>query len=109
MFKELSGEPGTYSDDALAVKNAYDAPFVGLGEEGITGPRRFPMSIPAHDRVSGNSVEQERHFGIVNSTTLPVNFVWATNDNVLTTDWGRQWHAMIPHVTWDEVPAGHFL
>ena len=109
LFKELGGEPGTYSVDALAVKNAYDAPFAGLGEAGITGPRRFPMSIPAHDPVSGNSVEQERHFAIVNSTSLPVHFVWATNDNVFTTEWGRRWHSMIPHATWNEVPAGHFL
>lgn len=109
LFKELAGEPGTYSDEALAVRNAYDAPFTGLGEDGVTGPRRFPMCIPFHDPVAGNAVEQARHFDIVNSTTLPVHFVWGTNDNVFTTEWGRTWHAMIPHATWNEVPAGHFL
>ena len=109
LFKELAGEPGTYSDEALAVRNSYDAPFAGLGDAGVTGPRRFPMSIPFHDPTAGNAAEQARHFGIVNSTTLPVHFVWGTNDNVFTTEWGRTWHTMIPHATWNEVPAGHFL
>lgn len=109
VFKEVTGEPGVYSDAARAVKDAYDAPFRGLDDEGVTGPRRFPMSIPAHDPVAGNAIEQERHFAIVNSTSLPVHFVWATGDNVFTTEWGRRWHAMIPHSTWNEVPAGHFL
>ena len=109
LFRELSGEPGDYDDAARAVKDAYDAPFAGLGDEGVTGPRRFPMSIPVHDPVAGNSTEQERHFAIVNSTDLPVHFVWGTNDNVFTTEWGRKWHSMIPHATWNDVPAGHFL
>lgn len=109
LFKELAGEPGTYSDEALAVKNAYDAPFAGLGEDGVTGPRRFPMCIPFHDPVAGNAVEHERHFSLVNGTTLPVHFVWGTNDMIFTTEWGRKWHTMIPHATWNEVPAEHFL
>ena len=109
LFRELSGEPGEYGPEARAVKTAYDAPFAGLGEKGVTGPRRFPLSIPVHDPVAGNAAEQERHFAAVNATELPVHFVWGTNDNVFTTEWGRKWHSMIPHSTWDEVPAGHFL
>ena len=109
LFREVSGEPGEYGPEARAVKTAYDAPFLGLGEEGVTGPRRFPLSIPVHDPVAGNAAEQERHFAAVNATELPVHFVWGTNDNVFTTEWGRKWHSMIPHSTWDEVPAGHFL
>lgn len=109
LFKELGGEPGVYSEEAQAVKNAYDAPFSGLRDEVMTGPRRFPMSIPAHDPVAGNAIEQERHFGLVNSSSLPVHFVWGTNDNVFTTEWGQKWHSMIPGSTWNEVPAGHFL
>jgi hypothetical protein len=65
---ELMGTPTEYSDEAAAVKYAYDAPFAGLGEEGVTGPRRFPLSIPFHDPVSGNAEEQEKHFGLVNAT-----------------------------------------
>lgn len=109
LFKELAGDTGTYSPEALAVKTAYDAPFVRLGDEAVTGPRRFPMSIPVHDPVAGNAAEQEKHFAIVNATRLPVHFVWGVNDNVFTTDWGRAWHGRIPHSTWNEVAAGHFL
>lgn len=109
LFKELNGESGNYSPEAQSVRRAYDAPFTGLGEDGVTGPRRFPMSIPVHDPVAGNAVEQERHFVIVNSTTLPVHFVWGVNDNVFTSEWGRAWHSMIPHATWNEVSASHFL
>ena len=109
LFRELSGEDGNYDEVARAVKDAFDAPFMGLGDAGVTGPRRFPMSIPVHDPVAGNATEQERHFGFVNATTLPVHFVWGTNDNVFTTEWGRKWHSKIPHSTWNEVPAGHFL
>lgn len=109
VFKEIAGEVGVYSDEALSVKRAYDAPFRGLGDDGVIGSRRFPLSIPLHDPTSGNATAQERHFRIVNSTTLPVNFVWGSNDHVFTVDWGRQWRAMIPRATWNEVPAGHFL
>ncbi|MEN9821893.1 MAG: haloalkane dehalogenase 1, partial [Actinomycetota bacterium] len=109
LFRELQGETGEYSAEAAAVRSAYDAPFAGLGEEGVTGPRRFPMSIPVHDPVSGNADAQAEHFAIVNATRLPVHFVWGTLDTVFTTEWGRRWHSMIPHSTWDEVPAGHFL
>ena len=109
LFRELNGDSGLYSEDARSVKVAFDAPFVGLGDEGVTGPRRFPLSIPLHDPVAGNATEQERHFAIVNATELPVHFVWGTNDNVFTTEWGTAWHAMIPHSTWNDVPGGHFL
>ena len=109
VFKEAMGEPGDYSPEARAVKDAYDAPFIGLGDEAVTGPRRFPLSIPFHDAAAGNAVAQEQHFAAVNATTLPVHFVWGTNDAVFTTEWGRTWHGHIPHSTWNDVPAGHFL
>ena len=109
LMKELQGEAGTYSDDAAAVRAAYNAPFDGLGDDGVTGPRRFPMSIPVHDPDAGNAAAQAQHFEIVKATQLPVHFVWGTLDVVFTTEWGQRWHSMIPHSTWDEVPAGHFL
>lgn len=59
------GTPTEYSDDATAVKHAYNAPFVGLGDEGVTGPRRFLLSIPFHDPASGNAEEQEKHVALV--------------------------------------------
>lgn len=109
LFAELNGGVGTYSEEAALVRRAYDAPFVGLGEQGVAGPRRFPMSIPLVDPVAGDAEAQARHFAAVNATHLPVNFVWGTNDNVFTTEWGRAWSARIPQSTFDEVPAGHFL
>ena len=100
LLKIMMGEEPSLPVEAVEVRRAYDAPFQGLGDEGVTGPRRFPMSIPANDPVAGNAAEQERHFGIVNRTTLPVHFVWGVNDEVFTRDWGLRWHGL---------PAGHFL
>jgi haloalkane dehalogenase len=110
LMAELMGTPTEYSDDAAAVKRAYDAPFIGLGDEGVTGPRRFPLSIPFHDPISGNAVEQEKHFAFVNATKLPVHFIWGDSDNVFTVDWGKKWHSLIPHSTFDVMEgAAHFL
>ena len=109
LLKILTGQEPEFSAEALAVKNAYDAPFVGLGEAGVTGPRRFPMSIPAHDPISGNADVQEKNFAIVNNTKLPVHFVWGVNDQVFTREWGLKWHSLIPHSTWHELDAAHFL
>ena len=110
LMAELMGTPTEYSDDAAAVKRAYDAPFAGLGDEGVTGPRRFPLSIPFHDPISGNAVEQEKHFAFVNATKLPVHFIWGDSDNVFTVGWGKKWHSLIPHSTFDVMEgAAHFL
>jgi pimeloyl-ACP methyl ester carboxylesterase len=67
------------------------------------------LSIPVHDPVAGNADEQAHHFAAVNATSLPVHFAWGTEDNVFVTEWGRKWQSMIPHATWDEFTAGHFL
>jgi len=109
LFAILSGGTPEFSADALAVKHAYDAPFDGLGDEGVTGPRRFPMSIPAHDPAAGNAEAQRVHFDAVNATHLPVHFVWGVNDNVFTREWGLRWHGLIPHSSWFEVAGAHFL
>ncbi len=110
LFVELNGGTPSYSPEAAAIKNGYDAPFLELGDEGVTGPRRFPLSIPFHDPMSGNAVEQEKHFAIVNSTTLPVHFIWGDSDNVFTIEWGKKWHSLIPHSTFDVMEgAAHFL
>jgi haloalkane dehalogenase len=110
LMAELMGTPTEYSDDAAAVKRAYDAPFIGLGDEGVTGPRRFPLSIPFHDPVSGNAEEQEKHFMLVNAAKLPVHFIWGDSDAVFTLDWGKKWHSLIPHSTLDVMEgAAHFL
>ena len=110
LFVVLQGGTPTYEGEALDVKTAYDAPFIGLGDAGVNGPRRFPLSIPLHDPVSGDAVNQEKNFAIINALKIPVHFLWATNDDVFTLDWGKKWHSLIPHSTFEEiVGARHFL
>jgi haloalkane dehalogenase len=106
----LQGRPAALSADAEAVRRAYDAPFAGLGEAGVTGPRQFPLSIPVHDHARGRGDVQARHFAAINATRLPVHFVWGLADDVFPGEWGRRWHGRIPHATWDAFDdAGHFL
>ncbi len=106
----LQGAAAVLSPEAEHVRRAYDAPFAGLGEGGVTGPRQFPLSIPFHDHARGNGDAQARHFAAVNATRLPVHFVWGLADDVFTRDWGRRWHSLIPHATWDAIDdAPHFL
>jgi haloalkane dehalogenase len=109
VFRIVAGDEPILGTEATRVRDAYDAPFRGLGEAGVAGPRRFPLSIPANDPVAGNATEQQRHFGVVSSTELPVHFVWGVNDNVFTREWGLEWHSLIPQSTWFELDAGHFL
>lgn len=110
LFPMIQGGEATLSAEAEAVRRAYDAPFAGLGEPGVTGPRQFPLSIPVHDHARGNGDVQAQHFAAINATRLPVHFVWGMADNVFVGDWGRRWHSLIPHSTWDQFDdAAHFL
>jgi pimeloyl-ACP methyl ester carboxylesterase len=111
LFPLLAGEEVVgLPADVEAVRRAYDAPFAGLGEEGITGPRQFPLCIPLVDPERGRAAAQAEHFVAVNRTALPVHFVWGLLDDVFPESWGRSWHARIPHATWDAFDdAGHFL
>lgn len=110
ILPALQGTTPELSPEADAVRRAYDAPFAGLGDDGVTGPRQFPLSIPAHDHRRGNGDQQAAHFEAINATTLPVHFVWGLEDQIFTADWGRRWHSLIPHATWHELAdASHFL
>ena len=110
LFPALQGETPLLTGDAAAVRAAYDAPFLGLGEDGVTGPRQFPLCIPVHDHARGNGDAQAAHFAAINHTAVPVHFVWGMTDDVFTPEWGRSWHARIPHATWDAFDdAGHFV
>lgn len=110
ILPALQGRPQVLPPAAEAVRRAYDAPFAGLGAAGVTGPRQFPLSIPVHDPERGNAAAQATHFAAINSTRLPVHFVWGAQDDVFPSAWGRSWRALIPQATWDELPdAGHFL
>jgi haloalkane dehalogenase len=106
----LQGRPAPLAPEADAVRRAYDAPFAGLGEPGVTGPRQFPLSIPVHDARRGGAESQARLFEVINATTRPVHFVWGMADQVFTGDWGEAWRARLPHATWDALDdARHFL
>lgn len=106
----LQGGTAELSPEAEGVRHAYDAPFDGLGEAGVAGPRQFPLSIPFHDHARGSGDAQAVHFAAINATRLPVHFVWGLADDVFNGDWGRRWHSLIPHATWDALDdAAHFL
>jgi haloalkane dehalogenase len=110
LFPYLQGETPVLPAEVDAVRRAYDAPFAGLGEDGVAGPRQFPLSIPVHDPVRGNADAQAQHLAAVVATKLPVHFVWGLADDVFDGEWGRRWHSMIPHATWDAFDdAAHFL
>jgi haloalkane dehalogenase len=110
LLPMLQGGEAVLSPDAEAVRRAYDAPFAGLVESGVTGPRQFPLSIPFHDHTRGNGDAQAAHFAAINATQLPVHFVWGLADDVFDGEWGRRWHSLIPHATWDSFDdAAHFL
>ena len=110
LFPALQGNAAVLSPDVEAVRRAYDAPFVGLGETGVVGPRQFPLCIPFHDPARGSADAQARHFAAINATRLPVHFVWGLADDVFNGDWGRRWHSLIPHSTCDSFDdAAHFL
>jgi haloalkane dehalogenase len=110
LLPALQGGDAVLSPEADEVRRGYDAPFAGLGAAGVTGPRQFPLSIPFHDHARGNGDMQTRHFAAVNATRLPVHFVWGLADDVFNGDWGRRWHSLIPHATWDAFDdAAHFL
>ena len=106
----MQGAEPVLSPEAAEVVRAYDAPFAGLGEAGVTGPRQFPLSIPVHDHARGNGDVQAEHFAAICATTLPTHVVWGLADDVFDGAWGRRWHSLIPHATWDAFDdAGHFL
>jgi haloalkane dehalogenase len=110
LFPALQGEAPELPPDAEAVRRAYDAPFAGLGEDGVIGARQFPLCIPVHDQLRGDAEAQARHFRSVNASSLPVHFMWGLADDIFTGDWGRTWHTLVPGSTWDALDdAFHFL
>ena len=110
LFPALQGDRPTLPPDVDAVRGAYDAPFAGLGDEAVTGPRQFPLCIPVHDHARGDGDAQASHFAAINATSLPVHFMWGGADEVFPSTWGHRWHKLIRHSTWDEIPdASHFL
>jgi pimeloyl-ACP methyl ester carboxylesterase len=110
LFPALQGESPQLPPDIEAVRRAYDAPFVGLGEDGVIGARQFPLCIPVHDPWRGDAEAQARHFQSINASGLPAHFIWGLADDIFTSDWGEAWHALMPTSTWDAFDdAFHFL
>lgn len=95
---------------AEAVRRGYDAPFEGLGSAGLTGARRFPLSLPFANPVGGAAERQAAIFEGLRRWTKPVDFIWGGADDVFTADWGRAWAAQFPQASFTLLPtAGHFL
>ncbi len=95
---------------AEATRRGYDAPFAGLGKDGLTGARRFPLSLPFANPEGGAATRQAMIFERLAGWRGPIHFVWGGADDVFTADWGRAWAARFPQATFDLLPdAGHFL
>lgn len=111
LFGIVQGAPPpALSPEGDAARRGYDAPFEGLGQDGLAGARRFPLSLPFYNPEGGAAEDQARHFETLLGWKKPVNFVWGGDDNVFTEAWGRTWAAMYPQATFDLIPgAGHFL
>lgn len=102
--------PPPISENAAAVRRGYDAPFDGLGREGMAGPRRFPLSLPFDNPVGGAAADQAVWFETLKAWTKPIHFIWGGADAVFTEAWGRQWAGLYPQASFDLLPdAGHFL
>lgn len=93
-----------------AVQRAYDAPFADLGEAGLAGPRRFPLSLPFFDPAAGAAEAQAEAFAALKTWSKPIHFIWGGADAVFTEAWGRRWASLYPQARFDLLPdAAHFL
>lgn len=95
---------------AAALRLGYDAPFAGLGTAGLTGARRFPLSLPFANPAGGAAARQAAMFEALQGWRKPIHFIWGGADDVFTAAWGRQWAGLFPQARFDLLPdAGHFL
>jgi len=102
--------PPALSSAAEAVRRGYDAPFAGLGAEGVIGARRFPLSLPFANPEGGAADRQARVFARLRDWTKPIDFIWGGADDIFTAGWGRAWAAQFPQARFELLPdAGHFL
>jgi haloalkane dehalogenase len=105
-----SGTPLPLTAAQSQICHGYAAPFEGLGEAGLAGPRRFPLSLPFDNPEAGAAADQARYFEMLKSWTRPVLFIWGGRDDVFTEAWGRSWSALFPEASFDLIPdARHFL
>ena len=99
---ELSGEAKTMYD-------GYFAPIKGLPDEAYNGFRRFPLSIPLDSYDNGNAAAQEMHYRSLLNWNKKTDFIWGIEDDVFTTDWGKEWSNRMNGTFTPISGAGHFL
>ncbi len=111
LFPALQGEVPALPPEVDAVRAAYDAPFAGLGEAAVTGPRQFPLSIPVHDHARGNGDAQARPLRRhLRDRRCPCTSCGASPTTCSPAPGAGSGTTLIPHSTWDAFDdAAHFL
>jgi haloalkane dehalogenase len=100
--------PGARPELRQELYDAYEAPFPNV--ESKAGARRFPLSLPFWNPVSGDAEGQLRTWKTLLGWKKPVHFIWAHNDSNFSEKWLKTWAAHYPQATIDRVAdAGHFL
>lgn len=103
-------EPVFVNAQGAALRQAYLAPFAGLGAEACGGLAAFPLSIPFHDYARGSGAAQTLHFEQLKQWHKPAHFIWGGADDIFVEEWGRQWAASFAQSTFYSIEkAGHFL
>ena len=77
--------------------------------EGFNGFRRFPLSIPLDSYENGNAAAQELHYRSLLAWNKKVDFIWGIEDDVFTTEWGKDWSNRMNGSFTPVSGAGHFL
>ena len=109
MRAMLAGEELAFDGDVATRYAGWSAPWRGLPDEAMNGPRWFPLSIPHNDYSSGNGAAQAAHYEALLGWDKPVNFIWGCADYIFTEEWGRTWAERMD-ATFDPIPeASHFL
>lgn len=103
-------EPEFFSTQGEALRQAYLAPYAGLGAAACAGLAAFPLSIPFHDYARGSGAVQALHFELLKKWDRPVHFIWGAADDIFDEAWGREWASLFNRATFYSISeAGHFL
>ena len=105
----VKGEEPELSEAAKKMYDGYHAPIKGLPDEGFNGFRRFPLSIPLDSYENGHAAAQELHYRSLLAWNKKVDFIWGVEDDVFTTDWGKEWSSKMNGTFTPITGAGHFL
>ena len=105
----VKGEEPELSEAAKQMYDGFHAPIKGLPDEAFNGFRRFPLSIPLDSYENGNAAAQELHYRTLLAWNKKVDFIWGIEDDVFTTDWGKEWSNRMNGTFTPITGAGHFL